>query len=177
MSDVLEYPDLAGHWPHEVTTEMIAFVKAYGLEAYPANPDAYGAALLAAVWLSFHKAGYHAAAERAYNGALLAMPPGVFIQMCKLRSAFEAWQQKMSRPVDELEVSVRVAHCLARLGVKTLGQLAQMTTAKLLREPNFGKLSLGEVEMALKAYGLRLRPGRYQPQDVDKPKQPAVAFW
>jgi hypothetical protein len=71
----------------------------------------------------------------------------------------------LSRPIDELEVSVRVARCLERLGVKTVGELIQKSKAELLREPNFGRRSMHELELILEDLGLSLRPGRFQPQD------------
>jgi DNA-directed RNA polymerase subunit alpha len=83
----------------------------------------------------------------------------------------------LSRSIDEIAMSVRAADCLERLGVKTVGELVQKTTAELLQQPNFGRRSLREIETILKAMGLDLRSGRFQPQDVDKPKQPSVEIW
>jgi DNA-directed RNA polymerase subunit alpha len=82
----------------------------------------------------------------------------------------------LSRPIDDIDMPVRVYDCLKRLGVKTIRELAQKTSAELLREPNFGSRSLSYVEGILKAMGLKLRSGRYQPQNVDKPKQAAVVI-
>jgi DNA-directed RNA polymerase alpha subunit len=70
----------------------------------------------------------------------------------------------LSRPIDELAMSVRAARCLERLGVKTIGELVQKTTAELLQQPNFGRRSLLEIELILEDMGLSLRPGRFQPQ-------------
>ena len=156
----MEYPDLI-EWPDQVADEMIAFVKQYG----STGPDAYGAALLAATWLTLTRAGYSAAANAAYHAMLLAMPTGVYMQMCKLRMRFGEWrrasdsrQSLLERPIDELAVSVRVGHCLERLGVKTVGELVRKTAFDLVHEPNFGRRSLVEVELLLKAMGLSLQP-------------------
>ena len=62
----------------------------------------------------------------------------------------------LSRPIDELEISVRVARCLQRLDVQTVGELVQKTRSELLREPNFGRRSLLDIELLLEAMGLRL---------------------
>jgi DNA-directed RNA polymerase alpha subunit len=155
----LEYPDITGDWPDEVADDMIAFVKQFG----STGPDAHGAALLAATWLILTQAGYQRAANAAYHAILLAMPPEVYIQMCKLRAHFGEWrkdrldrQSLLSRPVDELETSVRVAHCFERSGVKTVGDLVQKTAVELLHEPNFGAASLLEVRSLLKRMGLSL---------------------
>jgi DNA-directed RNA polymerase subunit alpha len=81
----------------------------------------------------------------------------------------------LERSIDDLEISVRVAKCLSHLGIATVGELLQKTTkAELLWQPNFGPRSLRQLELILEAMGLRLRSGRDQPHDVDKPKQPGV---
>ena len=58
--------------------------------------------------------------------------------------------------VDELEFSVRAACCLKNLGIRTVGQLATMTEAELLRAPNFGRKSLKEVKEILESLGVEL---------------------
>lgn len=62
------------------------------------------------------------------------------------------------RPLDELEFSVRTANCLMALFGNTgkIWQLLQMTEAKLLRTPRFGRKSLKEVKEMLDNLGFRL---------------------
>jgi DNA-directed RNA polymerase alpha subunit len=64
----------------------------------------------------------------------------------------------LSRPVSDIEMSVRTARRLDQLRVTTVGQLTQITAAELLRAPNFGRTSLAQVEEFLQAMGLSLRP-------------------
>jgi DNA-directed RNA polymerase alpha subunit len=79
----------------------------------------------------------------------------------------------LSRPVSDIEMSARVARRLDQLGIITVGELAQLTAAELLDQPNFGRRSLKQVEDFLQAMGLRLRPSRWQPQPVDERNSPA----
>lgn len=62
----------------------------------------------------------------------------------------------LSRPVSELELSVRARRCLQRLNVRTLGDLCQLTEAELLATRNFGVTSLNEVKARLTENGLKL---------------------
>jgi DNA-directed RNA polymerase subunit alpha len=65
----------------------------------------------------------------------------------------------LHKPVSELEFSVRSRKCLHRLGIVTLGDLADRTEGELLASKNFGQTSLEEVKSRLTDYGLSLRPG------------------
>ena len=62
-------------------------------------------------------------------------------------------------PINELALSVRSYHVLDFADIKTVGDLVQMTRRDLLRCPNFGKVSLREVEQLLDQMGLKLKPG------------------
>jgi DNA-directed RNA polymerase subunit alpha len=64
----------------------------------------------------------------------------------------------LSRPVSELELSVRARRCLQRLNVISLGDLIQLTEADLLETRNFGVTSLNEVKARLAEHGLQLAP-------------------
>jgi DNA-directed RNA polymerase subunit alpha len=64
--------------------------------------------------------------------------------------------QKLAMPVQELELSVRASNCLESVKVETVGQLAQMTEAELLKIRSFGKTSLREVKRKLADIGLSL---------------------
>lgn len=59
-------------------------------------------------------------------------------------------------PVTDFELSVRSRNCLAKMGVRTLGDLVQKTEAELLSYKNFGETSLQEIKDVLAQKGLRL---------------------
>ena len=63
-------------------------------------------------------------------------------------------------PLNDFELSVRSRNCLARLGVKTLGDLIKHTEDDLLAHKNFGDTSLQEIKDLLAAKGLYLGLGR-----------------
>jgi DNA-directed RNA polymerase subunit alpha len=63
----------------------------------------------------------------------------------------------LSKSVDELGLSVRARKCLQKLGLHTLGELAQKTEAELLGCKNFGVTSLNEIKLAMENIGLSLR--------------------
>jgi len=64
--------------------------------------------------------------------------------------------KKLSTPIAELELSVRASNCLEAVKVETVGQLAVMTEADLLKIRSFGKTSLREVKRKLADIGLSL---------------------
>ena len=68
----------------------------------------------------------------------------------------EELTQKLNMPVQELELSVRASNCLESAKVETVGQLAKMTDADLLKIRSFGKTSLREVKRKLADIGLSL---------------------
>lgn len=61
------------------------------------------------------------------------------------------------RSVSELELSVRSRKALMRLGVTTLGELAQRSEPELMSIKNFGMTSLTEIKRQLNMYGMSLR--------------------
>ncbi len=63
----------------------------------------------------------------------------------------------LSKPVDDLQLSVRARSALQRLGIRILGDLTQKTEAELLGCKNFGVTSLNEIKKALTNLGLGLR--------------------
>ena len=63
-------------------------------------------------------------------------------------------------PVTDFELSVRSRNCLAKMGVRTLGDLVQRTEQELLSYKNFGETSLQEIKDILAQKGLRLGMGR-----------------
>jgi DNA-directed RNA polymerase subunit alpha len=68
----------------------------------------------------------------------------------------EELTKKLSIPIQELELSVRVSNCLESIKVGTVGQLAKKTEADLLNVRSFGKTSLREVKRKLADIGLSL---------------------
>lgn len=66
-------------------------------------------------------------------------------------------QAMMSKPVSELNLSVRARKCMNRLGITTLGELCQRTSDELMEAKNFGVTSLTEVKEKLTSLGLKLR--------------------
>lgn len=66
------------------------------------------------------------------------------------------FQRMLSRPVDELELSVRAANCLKAAEIKTIRDLVQRTESEMLSFHNFGKKSLDEIKSILESMGLEL---------------------
>ena len=62
----------------------------------------------------------------------------------------------ITKPISELELSVRSANCLEAANIKTIGDLVQKTEAQMLKYKNFGKKSLSEIEAILTPMGLAL---------------------
>ena len=63
----------------------------------------------------------------------------------------------LSKPVSDLQLSVRARKALHLLDIQTLGDLASHTEAELMGVKNFGATSLTEVKEKLGEYGLALR--------------------
>jgi DNA-directed RNA polymerase subunit alpha len=68
----------------------------------------------------------------------------------------EELAQKLNMPIQELELSVRANNCLESAKIETVGQLAKMTEADLLKIRSFGKTSLREIKRKLADIGLSL---------------------
>ncbi len=66
-------------------------------------------------------------------------------------------QALLSRPVADLNLSVRARKCMSRLGISTLGELVSRTPDELLESKNFGVTSLNEVRRKLTDIGIKLR--------------------
>jgi len=63
----------------------------------------------------------------------------------------------LSKPIDDLRLSVRARKCLQKLDIRTLGDLVRKTDAELLGCKNFGVTSLNEIKKALSSLGLSMR--------------------
>jgi DNA-directed RNA polymerase subunit alpha len=64
--------------------------------------------------------------------------------------------ENLFRSVDELELSVRSANCLANANIKSIGDLVQKSEAEMLKTKNFGRKSLKEIKEILAEMGLSL---------------------
>ncbi len=62
----------------------------------------------------------------------------------------------LSRPVDDLELTVRSANCLKAENIYYIGDLVQKTESELLKTPNLGKKSLSEIKTILAERSLSL---------------------
>ena len=59
-------------------------------------------------------------------------------------------------PINDFELSVRSRNCLAKMNIRTLGDLVKKTEPELLSYKNFGETSLNEIKEILRNKGLRL---------------------
>ena len=69
----------------------------------------------------------------------------------------EQEQAVLSKPITELNLSVRARKCMNRLGINSLAELINRSPDELLEVKNFGMTSLSEVREKLQQYGLKLR--------------------
>jgi DNA-directed RNA polymerase subunit alpha len=68
----------------------------------------------------------------------------------------EQWFDKLSKSVDEMELSVRSYNCLKNANIRTIGELVQKTESEMLKTKNFGRKSLNEIKEILAGMGLSL---------------------
>lgn len=59
--------------------------------------------------------------------------------------------------IEDLNLSVRSYNCLRRAGIKTLGNIADMTMDNLMCVRNLGRKSANEVVAVVKSYGISIR--------------------
>ncbi len=64
--------------------------------------------------------------------------------------------KRLAIPVAELELSVRASNCFDSTKIETVGELAKMTEAELLKIRSFGKTSLREIKRKLADLGFAL---------------------
>ncbi len=62
----------------------------------------------------------------------------------------------LNTPITDFELSVRSRNCLAKMNIKTLGDLSRKTESELLSYKNFGETSLAEIKSLLAMRGLTL---------------------
>lgn len=64
--------------------------------------------------------------------------------------------ENLLKTVDELELSVRSANCLATANIRFIGDLVQRSEQEMLNTKNFGRKSLKEIQDVLSGMGLSL---------------------
>ncbi len=65
----------------------------------------------------------------------------------------------LAQPVDILDLPIRPANCLRKMGIQTIGELIQTPESELLKIRNFGEKSLKEIRDKLEPMGLELPSG------------------
>ncbi len=68
----------------------------------------------------------------------------------------EEFNQKLTMPIQELELSVRASNCLESAKIETVGDLIKLSESDLLKIRSFGKTSLREIKRKLTDIGLSL---------------------
>src|SRR5258707_11754987 len=68
----------------------------------------------------------------------------------------EVWWEKLTKSVDEMELSVRSYNCLKNANIRTIGELVQKSEGEMLKTKNFGRKSLNEIKEILTTMGLSL---------------------
>ncbi|MBU1083840.1 MAG: DNA-directed RNA polymerase subunit alpha, partial [Candidatus Omnitrophica bacterium] len=63
---------------------------------------------------------------------------------------------KLSKPISELELSVRSSNCLVEANIRTIGDLVKRKESEMLKYKNFGKKSLNEINAVLSSMGIQL---------------------
>jgi DNA-directed RNA polymerase subunit alpha len=84
-------------------------------------------------------------------------PEKVVVEVAEPESLTADEQAMLTRPVADLNLSVRARKCMIRLGISTIAELVRRTGDDLLECKNFGVTSLNEVREKLAVHGLKLR--------------------
>jgi len=74
----------------------------------------------------------------------------------KRQRHLEDLREKLTKGVDELELSVRSANCLKNANIQYIVELVQKTEQEILQTKNFGRKSLNEIKDVLEGMGLKL---------------------
>ena len=79
----------------------------------------------------------------------------------------------LTRPVDDLELTVRAANCLKAEDIYYIGDLVQRSESDLLKTPNLGKKSMNEIKSVLVQHGLSLGMNikNWPPADLPPPEK------
>lgn len=87
---------------------------------------------------------------------LINIPEDIEPTLPEVEEHSERFNENLLRSVEELELSVRSANCLANAGIKRIGDLVQRTESEMLKTKNFGRKSLKEIKELLSEMGLSL---------------------
>ncbi|WPM32399.1 DNA-directed RNA polymerase subunit alpha [Hydrogenobacter sp. T-2] len=68
----------------------------------------------------------------------------------------EEFVEKLSLPIEELDVSQRALNSIKRMGISTIGDLVRLTEEDLKGTKNVGRKAINEIKEALKQMGLHL---------------------
>ncbi len=71
-------------------------------------------------------------------------------------SVVEEFVEKLSLPIEELDVSQRALNSIKRMGISTIGDLVRLTEEDLKGTKNVGRKAINEIKEALKQMGLHL---------------------
>ena len=88
-------------------------------------------------------------------------PEPVFDEAKELRDRY------LSKPVADLELSVRAGNCLESANIKTIRELVAKNEKEMLEYKNFGKTSLNEIKDQLANMGLTLGMDLEDDEDTD----------
>ena len=101
-----------------------------------------------------------------YASNILQRHLDVFLTIGKLPEEIEEEEEeskekkelvkKLSKPISELELSVRSSNCLAEANIRTIGDLVTKKETEMLKYKSFGKKSLNEIGAVLSSMGLHL---------------------
>ncbi len=68
----------------------------------------------------------------------------------------EEFVEKLSLPIEELDISQRALNSIKRMGISTIGDLVKLTEEDLKATKNVGRKAINEIKEALKQMGLHL---------------------
>ncbi|MBQ1706337.1 MAG: hypothetical protein II033_01080, partial [Clostridia bacterium] len=63
-------------------------------------------------------------------------------------------------PIDKCNLSNKAMNCLLKMGIKTLGDLSNVTINKLFETRNFGIKAFKEIAEIMKKYGISFNNGK-----------------
>jgi DNA-directed RNA polymerase subunit alpha len=90
-----------------------------------------------------------------------------------VQDGMQAIDPILTRPVDDLELTVRAANCLKAEDIYYIGDLVQRSESDLLKTPNLGKKSMNEIKSVLVQHGLSLgmTVKNWPPADLPPPEK------
>lgn len=75
-------------------------------------------------------------------------------------------EKLLAMPIEELELKTRSMNGLKRLGIKTVGELIQLTATDLLQCRSLGAGSVADIEEELSLYGLTLKQEEHEAEEA-----------